>query len=139
MNVENKLAKALEKKGNFLVVKAADRDKVLAEISARAARYQKFNPDLYDEEDNYLSGTGVDKYTLENAYDYELNKWVFTNDTDELVYEYQSNEMVVALQCTSPDEYVVGACEIYANPEDCFLDDGITPCRGDDCYCEEDP
>ena len=49
MNVENKLAKALEKKDNFLVVKAADRDKVLAEISARAARYQKFNPDLYDE------------------------------------------------------------------------------------------
>ena len=93
-------------------------------------------PDEY-EEDNYLSGTGVDKYTLENAYDYELNKWIFTNDTDELVYEYQSNEMVVALQCTSPNEYVVGACETYANPLDCFLDDGITPCRGDDCYCEE--
>jgi hypothetical protein len=45
--------------------------------------------------------------------------------------------MVVALHCESPDEYVVGACETYTNPEDCFLEDGITPCRGEDCYCEE--
>jgi hypothetical protein len=45
MNVEGKLAKALGKDGNTLVVKAADRDVVLNEISARAARYERFDPE----------------------------------------------------------------------------------------------
>ena len=47
MNVENKLAKILGKEDNVLVVKAADRDIVLNEISARMARYQKFDQDTY--------------------------------------------------------------------------------------------
>lgn len=47
MNVENKLAKALDKDGQTLVVKAADRDTVLNEISARMARYEKLDPELY--------------------------------------------------------------------------------------------
>jgi len=47
MNVENKLAKALNR-AETLVVKAADRDKVLNEISARAARYKRFDPDMHD-------------------------------------------------------------------------------------------
>jgi len=45
MNVEGKLAKVLGKQGNTLVVSAGDRDKVLEEISARAARYEKFDPE----------------------------------------------------------------------------------------------
>lgn len=45
MNVENKLAKALEKDGETLVIKAADRDKVMEEISARAARVEKYDPE----------------------------------------------------------------------------------------------
>ena len=49
MNVENKLAKALGKDGNTLVVKAADRDTVLNEISARMARYEKLDPEMYTE------------------------------------------------------------------------------------------
>ncbi len=49
LNVEGKLAKVLEKDSNTLVVKAADRDKVLNEISARIARYEKFDPETADE------------------------------------------------------------------------------------------
>jgi ribosomal protein S18 acetylase RimI-like enzyme len=45
LNVEGKLAKVLDKQGGTLVVKASDRDKVLNEISARAARYEKFDPE----------------------------------------------------------------------------------------------
>jgi SPP1 gp7 family putative phage head morphogenesis protein len=49
MNVETKLAKILDKQDDFLVVKATERDKVLAEISARMARYEKWDPDTYKE------------------------------------------------------------------------------------------
>ena len=44
LNVESKLAKALGKDTNTLVVKVTDRDTVLNEISARIARYEKFDP-----------------------------------------------------------------------------------------------
>lgn len=44
--VESKLGKVLGKEGT-LVVKAADRDTVLAEISARMARYEEFDPEMY--------------------------------------------------------------------------------------------
>jgi SPP1 gp7 family putative phage head morphogenesis protein len=47
LNVEGKLAKALGKETNTLVVKAAERDAVLNEISARMARFQKFDPETY--------------------------------------------------------------------------------------------
>jgi len=49
MNVEGKLAKILSKQDNRLVVKAAERDAVLNEISARMARYQDWDPDTYEE------------------------------------------------------------------------------------------
>lgn len=49
MNVESKLSKALGKDTETLVVKAADRDTVLNEISARMARYEKFDMDMYEE------------------------------------------------------------------------------------------
>ena len=49
MNVENKLGKALGKNGNTLIVKAADRDTVLNEISARMARYEKLDREMYEE------------------------------------------------------------------------------------------
>jgi SPP1 gp7 family putative phage head morphogenesis protein len=49
LNVEGKLSKVLEKDVNTLVVKAADRDKVLNEISARIARYEKFDPETAEE------------------------------------------------------------------------------------------
>jgi hypothetical protein len=45
LNVEGKLGKALGKKENTLVVTADSRDKVLNEISARAARYERFDPE----------------------------------------------------------------------------------------------
>jgi len=49
LNVEGKLAKILDRQTDTLVVKAADRDTVLAEISARAARYKKLDLDTYNE------------------------------------------------------------------------------------------
>lgn len=49
MNVEGKLAKVLEKEPGVLVVKAADRDRVLEQISARAARYERTDPALFQE------------------------------------------------------------------------------------------
>ena len=49
MNVEAKLSKALGKDTESLVIKAADRDTVLNEISARMARYEKFDMDTYNE------------------------------------------------------------------------------------------
>jgi SPP1 gp7 family putative phage head morphogenesis protein len=47
INVEGKLAKALNKEEGTLVVKAADRETVLSEISARMARYEQYDPELY--------------------------------------------------------------------------------------------
>lgn len=49
LNVEGKLSKVLEKDTNVLVVKAADRNTVLNEISARIARYEKFDPETAEE------------------------------------------------------------------------------------------
>jgi hypothetical protein len=49
LNVEGKLAKILDKDDDTLVVKASEREAVLSEISARMARYQKFDPDTYQE------------------------------------------------------------------------------------------
>lgn len=47
LNVEAKLGKVLGKDSGMLIVKAADRDAVLAEISARMARYETLDPELY--------------------------------------------------------------------------------------------
>jgi len=44
LQVEKNLAKALGKQEGVLVVNSADRDAVLGEISARIARYEKFDP-----------------------------------------------------------------------------------------------
>ncbi len=49
LNVEGKLSKVLDKQENVLVVKAADRETVLNEISARIARYEKFDKETADE------------------------------------------------------------------------------------------
>lgn len=49
MNVEGKLGKVLGKDANTLVVKASDRDTVLNEISARIARYEKFDMETANE------------------------------------------------------------------------------------------
>jgi SPP1 gp7 family putative phage head morphogenesis protein len=49
LNVEKKLAKALGRNESTLVVTTGERDKVLSEISARAARYKDFNPELHEE------------------------------------------------------------------------------------------
>jgi len=48
MNIEAKLAKALAKDSNKLVIRASERDVVLNEISARMARYEKYDPDMYE-------------------------------------------------------------------------------------------
>jgi SPP1 gp7 family putative phage head morphogenesis protein len=45
LNVEGKLAKVLGKDKSTLVVTASDRETVLNEISARVARYEKYDPD----------------------------------------------------------------------------------------------
>lgn len=47
INVEGKLAKVLSKEDGVLVVRAKDRDAVLSEISARMARYETFDPEMY--------------------------------------------------------------------------------------------
>jgi SPP1 gp7 family putative phage head morphogenesis protein len=49
LNVEGKLAKVLDKTENTLVVKASDRDTVLNEISARIARYERFDIETAEE------------------------------------------------------------------------------------------
>jgi SPP1 gp7 family putative phage head morphogenesis protein len=49
LNVENKLAKVLGRDTNVLVVKAAERDAVLNEISARMAKYTDLDPVMHDE------------------------------------------------------------------------------------------
>jgi hypothetical protein len=49
LNVEAKLGKILDKQEGTLVVKASDRDTILDEISARAARYKSFDPDTFAE------------------------------------------------------------------------------------------
>lgn len=49
MNVEGKLSKVLGKRSDTLVVTAGDREKVLNEISARIARYERFDPETADE------------------------------------------------------------------------------------------
>lgn len=49
LNVEGKLSKILGKDTATLVVKASDRDTVLNEISARIARYEKFDLDTAEE------------------------------------------------------------------------------------------
>lgn len=49
MNVEGKLSKVLGKDANTLVVKAADRDTVLNEISARIAKYERIDPETAEE------------------------------------------------------------------------------------------
>lgn len=49
MNVEAKLSKAIGKDGTVLVVKAAERDAVLNEISARMARFRDRDPVMYSE------------------------------------------------------------------------------------------
>jgi hypothetical protein len=48
LNVEGKLAKVLGKNGEMLVVRASERDAVLNEISARMARYESYDKDMYD-------------------------------------------------------------------------------------------
>jgi hypothetical protein len=47
LNVEGKLAKILGKDSGRLIIKAVERDTVLNEISARMARYEKFDRDTY--------------------------------------------------------------------------------------------
>lgn len=49
LNVEGKLGKVLGKDENTLVVKAADRDTVLNEISAQIAKYDRFDIETADE------------------------------------------------------------------------------------------
>jgi SPP1 gp7 family putative phage head morphogenesis protein len=49
LNVEGKLAKSLDKQDGVLVVRASDRDTVLSEISARMARYETLDPEIYEE------------------------------------------------------------------------------------------
>jgi SPP1 gp7 family putative phage head morphogenesis protein len=49
MSVEGKLSKILDKDVNTLVVSARDRDTVLNEISARIARYERFDLETADE------------------------------------------------------------------------------------------
>ncbi len=49
LNVEGKLAKVLEKDVKTLVVKASERDQILGEISAKMARYEKWDPETFEE------------------------------------------------------------------------------------------
>lgn len=76
MNVEGKLAKVLGKDKDRLVVRAAERDAVLQQIDARAARYQKFDEDTYrelkklrrDVSDCFNKGTSPGEEIMESLY-----------------------------------------------------------------------
>ena len=49
LQVEKNLAKALNKQEGLLAISSNERDAVLSEISARMARYERFDPDTYEE------------------------------------------------------------------------------------------
>jgi len=83
-------------------------------------------------------GTPID------AYYYELEKIGFNLDlgSSGISFEYRSNEIVAALHCgdfgTSAGTLIfTGVCDSYTVPEDCYLGDGITPCRRGSCYCND--
>jgi SPP1 gp7 family putative phage head morphogenesis protein len=92
LQVEDKLAKILEKTDNTLVVKASERDQVLDEISARMARYEKFDPETYLElkelrqnvKDIFNKGLSFDNYLIEQLY-------FLNNDTAAIVDKMTSN------------------------------------------------
>lgn len=76
LNVEGKLSKVLGKDDGKLVIKAADRDTVLNEISARMARYQDFDQETYlelkalrqDVKDMFNKGTPPSNDLMEQLY-----------------------------------------------------------------------
>ena len=76
MNVENKLAKVLEKDSETLVIKAADRDRVLEEISARAAKIERYDPEgaqhlinlRAEVKEAFNKGTPIGVDTMEELY-----------------------------------------------------------------------
>jgi SPP1 gp7 family putative phage head morphogenesis protein len=45
LNAEKRLAKVLDMRSNMLVIKSEERDKILSEISARAARVERYDPE----------------------------------------------------------------------------------------------
>jgi len=49
LNAERKLSKVLDLKDNLLVIKSEQRDKILAEISARTARVERYDPEGAEE------------------------------------------------------------------------------------------
>lgn len=75
-NIESKLAKVLNKKENFLIINSTDRNKVMDEIAARAARYEKFDPDMtrelkalrQDVKDAFNKGQPVGDDIMEQLY-----------------------------------------------------------------------
>lgn len=92
--------------------------------------------DVY-EEDNYWADQGDAQCTPTNAYDYELNKWVFANDTTAVVYEYQQLEQVSAIDCDNDQSTIcVDKCLTYYDDDDCVTSDDET-CRGGDCNCSD--
>jgi len=92
LNVEGKLAKVLDIDTNVLVVRAAERDAVLDQISARAARYKNFDVDTYDElmglrkqvKDSFDKGLSPGDDIMEELY-------FLTPDTREFVDKMTKN------------------------------------------------
>jgi SPP1 gp7 family putative phage head morphogenesis protein len=76
LQVENWLAKPFSKQKGVLVVTAADREKVLGEISARMARYEKFDSETFmelkalrkDVKDVFDKGMSINDELMEQLY-----------------------------------------------------------------------
>ncbi len=100
--VEGKLAKVLGKQEGTLVVRAAERDAVVAEISARMARYEKYDTDLYDQlkklrrdvQDVFNKGLDPGSHIIEQLY--------FLDDKTRGFVEKMSNNYV---NVVTPDDF----------------------------------
>lgn len=96
------MSKVLDKEENVLVVKASERDKVLDQISARAARYQTWDPDTFAElkqlrndiRDIFNKGAPISEEIMEQLY-------FLDNDAAQIVDKLSSDyEKVV-----TPDDF----------------------------------
>jgi len=94
MNVEAKLAKVLDKSDDFLVVKASERDAVLQQISARAARYKSFDTYTYDQlmalradvRDAFNKGTPIGDEIMSEL-------WFLDSKTKDVVEKLSRNQL----------------------------------------------
>ena len=102
LNVEAKLGKILGKDKNVLVVKASERDVVLNEISAQAARYERFDLETANELKQLRSNVrDVFNKGLKPGDDMMEQLYFLDGDTRELVAKMSRNYNKVV----TPDDF----------------------------------